>query len=270
MVAEQLNFVSVFASGALMGAIAVVFFIFLLIGRNHPVWSISTGVLEARGRYPKSTRVALWMLMLLFWLIPFVLWFTQERMRWVPFGLGFIAGVCGTFGAFAAPFLASRALPGATPNYHDIQAIVRSGFGRLDEAVFLLLRITDVDRAKSWLAAVSEAAGAGTLSYRVNSRGRLGCVPIARAAGPFTAAGLKKLGLPELLFQDGSTHAFPREFRLGMAGEGLDREGRSRRLGDVGVNAPSNWEWAASRRRFPMPSSCFTPKRAVLQLSSRR
>jgi deferrochelatase/peroxidase EfeB len=133
----------------------------------------------------------------------------------------------------------------------DIQAIVHSGFGRLGEAVFLLLRITDVDRAKSWLAAVSEAPGAGTLSYRVT---HLGHFPVHQSRVlqiAFTAPGLKKLGLPDSLFQDGSTHGFPREFRLGMAGEGLDPEGRSRRLGDIGANAPSNWAWGGTPAQTP-------------------
>jgi hypothetical protein len=53
------------------------------------------------------------------------------------------------------------------------------------------------------------------------------------------------LGAPEELFQDGSINNFPREFRLGMAADDPDPEGRSRRLGDIGENAPSNWEWGA-------------------------
>jgi deferrochelatase/peroxidase EfeB len=135
--------------------------------------------------------------------------------------------------------------------YQDIQAILRSGFGKLDEAAFLLLRITDVARAKSWLAAVAEASGAAKLPYRVTHAGDFGSYQPRALQVAFTAPGLRKLGLPDPLFRDGSTHAFPREFRLGMAGEGLDPEGRSRRLGDVGVNAPSNWEWGGAAAQKP-------------------
>ncbi|HME27282.1 MAG TPA: hypothetical protein VKI44_39170 [Acetobacteraceae bacterium] len=135
--------------------------------------------------------------------------------------------------------------------HQDIQAIMRSGFGRLDEAAFLLLRITDVDRAKSWLAAIAEAPGAGRLPYRVTHAADLGSHQTRALQVAFTAPGLKKLRLPDMLFRDGTTHAFPREFRFGMAGEGLDPEGRSRRLGDVGANAPSNWEWGGAEAKTP-------------------
>lgn len=135
--------------------------------------------------------------------------------------------------------------------FQDIQAIVRSGFGRLGEAVFLLLRITDVDRAKSWLAAVSEAPGAGVLSYRVTHVGDFPAHQPRALQIAFTAPGLRKLGLPDPLFQDGLTHGFPREFRLGVAGEGLDQEGHSRRLGDIGANAPSNWAWGGTPAQTP-------------------
>jgi hypothetical protein len=40
--------------------------------------------------------------------------------------------------------------------YQDIQGIVRSGYGGLEEASFLLLRITNLREAKAWLAAVVE------------------------------------------------------------------------------------------------------------------
>ena len=136
-------------------------------------------------------------------------------------------------------------------DYHDIQGLLRSGFGRLDAAAFLLLRIADVTGAKSWLAAVAEAPGAAKLPYRVTHAGDFGSYQPRALQVAFTAPGLRKLGLPEPLFGDGSTHAFPREFRLGMAGEGLDAEGRSRRLGDVGANAPSTWEWGGTTAQTP-------------------
>jgi Dyp-type peroxidase family len=130
--------------------------------------------------------------------------------------------------------------------YQDIQGIVRSGYGRLEEASFLLLRITDLSEAQAWLAAVVEEPGAEKLSYRVTHAGHLSESHQERALQiAFSAPGLRRLGAPEELFQDGSINNFPREFRLGMAAEDPDPEGRSRRLGDIGENAPSNWEWGA-------------------------
>jgi Dyp-type peroxidase family len=128
--------------------------------------------------------------------------------------------------------------------YQDIQGIVRSGYGRLEEASFLLLRITNLSEAKAWLAAIDEEPGAGKLSYRVTHAGHLSESHQEQALQvAFTAPGLRRLGAPEELFQDGSINIFPREFRLGMAAEDPDPEGRSRRLGDIGENAPSKWEW---------------------------
>ncbi len=139
----------------------------------------------------------------------------------------------------------------AVSEYQDIQGILRSGFGRLGEAAFLLLRITDPGKAKAWLAAVAEAPVAERLAYRVTHAGDLTSHQSRALQVAFTAPGIKRLGVPNVLFEDGSTHAFPREFRLGMAGDGLDPEGRSRRLGDIGDNAPSNWEWGGTQAQTP-------------------
>jgi len=135
--------------------------------------------------------------------------------------------------------------------YQDIQGILRSGYGRLDAAVFLLLRITDPGASKAWLAAVAAAPDVARLDYRVTHAADFGA-HIARALQvAITASGIRQLGAPESLFQDGALHAFPREFRLGMATEGDDTEGRSRRLGDIGDNAPSCWEWGGAPARTP-------------------
>lgn len=124
--------------------------------------------------------------------------------------------------------------------YNDIQGIVRTGYRTLGEASFLLLRIVDQDEAKAWLAAVVEEPGAEKLSYRVTQAGDLGSHQEQALQVAFTAQGLRNLGVPEDL-----VHAFSREFYLGTAGEDAETEGRSRRLGDIGDSAPSNWEWGA-------------------------
>jgi Dyp-type peroxidase family len=135
--------------------------------------------------------------------------------------------------------------------YHDMQAILRSGFGRLEEACFLLLRIAEPGQARAWLAAVIEEAGTDKRSYRVTHAGHLESQQEQVLQVAFTARGLQRLGLPEDLFpggpferaQGGKTGTFSAEFCLGMAGEEAETAGCSRRLGDVGENAPSNWEW---------------------------
>jgi Dyp-type peroxidase family len=135
--------------------------------------------------------------------------------------------------------------------YQDIQGILRSGYGTLEEASFLLLRITDPAEAKAWLAAIAEQPGGGKLTYRVTLAGDLDSHQERALQVAFTAPGLRNLGVPDELFRDDSLLAYPREFRLGMAGEGLDLEGRSRRLGDIGQNAPANWKWGGTQMQMP-------------------
>ena len=51
--------------------------------------------------------------------------------------------------------------------YHDIQGILRSGYGKLDEASFLLLRIADVRRSQGLARRGCRGAGRHRLPYRV-------------------------------------------------------------------------------------------------------
>ena len=135
--------------------------------------------------------------------------------------------------------------------YQDIQGLLRSGYGSLTEAAFLLLRITNLGEAKAWLGAVAGASGAKKLTYRVTHAADLDSHQERALQVAFTAPGIRTLGAPEVLFRDNLLHAFPHEFRLGMAGYGVDTEGRSRRLGDIGKNAPVNWEWGAAQTQTP-------------------
>ena len=116
----------------------------------------------------------------------------------------------------------------AEPDYADIQGLVRFAHARLSEACFLLLRIADRRAAGAWLAAapVTTAAKAEPL-------------PDVALQIACSSAGLRALGLADEVMAD-----FAPEFISGMAGD----EGRSRRLGDVGINAPSNWEWGGPGR----------------------
>jgi Dyp-type peroxidase family len=124
--------------------------------------------------------------------------------------------------------------------FQDIQGILYSGYGPLEEASFLLLRITDPGEAKAWLAALVEEPDAEKLSYRVTHTGHLDSYQEQVLQVAFTAQGLRNLGVP-----DDVILAFSRDFYLGLAGEESEAEGRSRRLGDIGENAPSEWEWGA-------------------------
>ncbi len=108
-------------------------------------------------------------------------------------------------------------------DYDDIQGLLRFGYGRLTEACFLLLRVQDAAAAGAWL----ENAPVATAKEQSS--------PPERALQlAFTSNGLRKLHVDEQVL-DG----FSAEFLAGMTGD----ENRSRRLGDIGANAPEYWEW---------------------------
>lgn len=119
--------------------------------------------------------------------------------------------------------LSARRLPDEAD---DIQGIVRTGFGTLKHACFLLLRIVDAPAARAWLAGADI-----TLAARHDDT-TASALQVA-----LTARGLRALGLPEPVLQ-----GFSAEFLSGMAGDA----GRSRRLGDVEANAPSAWRWGGA------------------------
>lgn len=108
----------------------------------------------------------------------------------------------------------------------DIQGLVRHAYARLTEACFYVLRIKDAQAAKRWLstARVTSAALAASSVQEV--------LQVA-----LTSDGLRSLGVPQRLIDQ-----FSSEFILGMSSDA----NRSRRLGDVGPNAPENWKWGAS------------------------
>jgi deferrochelatase/peroxidase EfeB len=107
----------------------------------------------------------------------------------------------------------------------DVQAIVKTGFGSLKGAAYLLLRVIDPVAARIWLRAQSPASAAD-----IGARSHVDeTVQIA-----FTAPGLRALAIgKEIICR------FPLEFSEGMA----CNENRSRRLGDIADNAPDRWEW---------------------------
>jgi deferrochelatase/peroxidase EfeB len=112
-------------------------------------------------------------------------------------------------------------MPSPFSEFADVQGLLRSSYGNLTQSCYLLLRIDDPASAGAWLASAPVTTAAERSARRV--------LQVA-----LTAGGMQALGVAADVL-DG----FSPEFISGMAGE----EARSRRLGDVGPNAPSHWRW---------------------------
>ena len=107
-------------------------------------------------------------------------------------------------------------------DYSDIQGIVRFGYKRMTEASYALVRVKSAAAARAWLQAAPVTPSTTSVPP-----------PPTALQVAFTAAGLEMLGVSPAVLA-----AFSPEFLGGMADAS-----RARRLGDVGINAPSNWEW---------------------------
>jgi deferrochelatase/peroxidase EfeB len=110
-------------------------------------------------------------------------------------------------------------------DYDDVQGIVRFGYKRMTEATYALVRVRNVAAARAWLR-----------SAPITSAAERQPPPSTAIHVAFTAPGLQSLGIPASVLA-----GFSPEFLAGMT-----EPSRSRRLGDVGRNAPSQWEWGAS------------------------
>jgi Dyp-type peroxidase family len=104
---------------------------------------------------------------------------------------------------------------------------MRFGYGPLKEARYVLARVRDAAAARSWLGGVP-----------VTDAVKRDEAPATALQIAFTAPGLESLGVPASLMS-----GFSREFVSGMT-----EPSRSRRLGDVGVDAPSQWLWGVGER----------------------
>lgn len=110
----------------------------------------------------------------------------------------------------------------------DIQALVKAGFESLAAASYMLLRVGEPQGARQWLRSLAPTKLADLSSN--GAKKRVGeAYQIA-----FTAPGLLALGVDRTIVE-----RFSPEFVEGMAGA----ENRSRRLGDIGENAPPKWDW---------------------------
>jgi deferrochelatase/peroxidase EfeB len=122
-------------------------------------------------------------------------------------------------------------MPTNTVDFHDLQGLVRFGFGALTESCFLLLKIRNAETARTWLA-----------DAPITNAVELAQPPDTAVQIAFTAPGLRAIGL-----SDNVLAGYSNEFLSGIAGD----ESRSRRLGDVGSNSPSTWAWGGTEDGTP-------------------
>jgi deferrochelatase/peroxidase EfeB len=109
----------------------------------------------------------------------------------------------------------------------DIQAIAKAGFESLTAASYMLLRVGEPQPARQWLRSLNP-----TRLFDLSDNGVK--KPVDEACQiAFTASGLLALDVDQIILD-----RFSPEFVEGMAGEN-----RSRRLGDIGENAPPEWDW---------------------------
>ena len=113
-------------------------------------------------------------------------------------------------------------------DFDDIQGMVRFGYKYMTEASYVLLQINDAAAARVWLERAP-----------ISSAREQKPPPATALQIAFTVGGLRALGVPS-----GTIDGFSSEFLSGMGGE----ENRSTRLGDLGENAPSEWQWGGPAR----------------------
>lgn len=113
-------------------------------------------------------------------------------------------------------------------DYADVQGIVRFAHKHLTDAAYLLLKVADPHAARAWLR-----------DAPVTSAIEVSPLPSSALQVAFSASGLHALGVPP-----GVVAQFSPEFLAGIAGDA----NRSRRLGDLGANAPKNWAWGTEDR----------------------
>jgi deferrochelatase/peroxidase EfeB len=122
----------------------------------------------------------------------------------------------------------------------DIQAIAKTGFVSLKAASYMLLRVGEPSAARQWLRGLAPAIVRRSNDNETDETRDAEKVSDEKTCQiAFTAAGLRELGVEKAIIE-----RFSPEFFEGMAGN----ENRSRRLGDIGVNAPAEWKWGVGDR----------------------
>ncbi len=108
----------------------------------------------------------------------------------------------------------------------DVQGLVRFGYKHQTQASFLLMRIRDREAARAWLGAAP-----------VTSAMAIAPPPETVLQIAFSVSGLRALGIAADIVD-----SFSPEFIAGMNSDAS----RARRLGDVGANDSSRWQWGAA------------------------
>lgn len=108
----------------------------------------------------------------------------------------------------------------------DIQGVILHGYGAVEAAAFVLLKIGDPAACRGWLAGVAPRVRNSEEGPKQADR----CLNLA-----FTYAGLERLEV---------TERFTSSFGLAFE-EGMVTPHRSRVLGDHGPSAPEHWRWGA-------------------------
>ena len=107
--------------------------------------------------------------------------------------------------------------------FNDLQGLLRFGYGGLTDTCFMLLDVFNVDMAREWLSTAPISSGIKASS-----------LPDTAMQIAFSKEGLSALEISKTII-DG----FSDEFIYGM----VRSDNCSRRLGDVGHNAPKSWKW---------------------------
>lgn len=120
--------------------------------------------------------------------------------------------------------------------FDDVQGLVRYGYGNLTDTCFLLLKIKNAPAAKAWLHTAP-----------VNNAVKADLSPKTALHIAFTYEGLRRLDVVSVIKGYADLNRFSDEFIVGMSGDA----GRSRRIGDVGNDAPEYWDWGGAQASIP-------------------
>jgi len=107
-------------------------------------------------------------------------------------------------------------------DYRDVQGLIRFGYGKMTGAAYALAEVKNPEAARAWLR-----------NAKISTAAAIKPPPTTALQVAFTAAGLLALEVPPAI-----VNGFSPEFLTGMG-----EENRARRLGDIGRNAPAEWEW---------------------------
>ena len=128
--------------------------------------------------------------------------------------------------------MGGAAMRTAPVDYSDVQGLVRFGYRKMTQAAYVLVRVKSASAARAWLR-----------NAPVTSAVTMTPPPPTALHVAFTSAGLRALGVGEKTIT-----GFSSEFVAGMTSDN-----RTRRLGDIGNNAPWRWEWGGAPNGDDLP-----------------